>query len=349
MAALEEFFGRVYFGNTMERYVYFFLIIIGAAIVARAIYYLFKTRIRKFTQKTKTQLDELVIDHIEEPITLLFVVVGFFFAFKVLVLTDDVREFVGRVVFIVFLLNITWLFVRIVDFMIDGFLLPLVSKTASKLDDLILPVASTLIKSAIWVMVIIVLLSELGYDVLSLITGLGVGGAAIAIAAKDTLGHVFGGLNIFMNKPFQMGDTIVYKGIEGTVEEVGLRITIMRTVDDTQVFIPNSEISNSLLENLSARRARRTLLFVAVAPDTEAKKLERASESVKKALEATPGVRPGATCDLFDYVNYSMTFRIVYWIEDLPNYFTLRGRANTAIRRAIEESGVKLATPVVKT
>ncbi len=348
MTLFDNFMSQVYFGNTMDRYLYFFLIVISAVVLARMVYYFFKSSARKIALKTKTSLDDVIIDFVEEPITLLFIVGGVFFAFKMLVMTPSVTKFVGQVIFIVFLLAVTWLITRLFDVLVETFLRPLASRTETRLDDQIIPIISAMVKVSIWVMVIIVMLSEMGYDVLSLITGLGVGGAAIAIAAKESLGQMFGGLNIFMNKPYQMDDTIIYKGIEGKVEEVGLRMTTMRTVEDTRVMIPNSEISNNLMENLSARRARRALLFVAVAPDTNAETLQRCSDLITEALEKTPGVRKGVSCDLYDFVSYSMTFRIVYWIEDIPRYFRLRHTANTAIKRALEEAGVRLASPIAR-
>lgn len=349
MTAFEGILNQVYFGNTMDRYLYFFLIIIGAVILARMVYYFFKSSARKMAKRTKTSLDDVIIDFVEEPLTLLFVVGGVFLAFKVLVMTPSATTFVSQVIFIVFLLAVTWLITRMFDVLVETFLRPLASKTETKLDDQIIPIISTMVKVSIWVMVIIVMLSEMGYDVLSLITGLGVGGAAIAIAAKESLGQMFGGFSIFMNKPYQMDDAIIYKGIEGTVEEVGLRMTTMRTVEDSRLLIPNSEISNNLLENLSARRARRALLFVAVAPETDAEKLQRCSDYIKKTLEKTPGLRKGASCDLYDFVSYAMTFRIVYWVEDIPNYFQLRHAANIAVKRALEEAGARLASPITRT
>ncbi len=348
MTSLKSLMSQVYFGNTMDRYIYFFLIIIGAVILARLIYYFFKSSARKMAKKTRTTLDDVIIDFIEEPIILLFLVGGIFFAFKILVMTPAVAKFVNQVVFIVFLLAVTWLFTRLFDVLMEAFLRPMASKTETKLDDQIIPIISVMVKVSIWAMVIIVLLSEMGYDVLSLITGLGVGGAASALAAKESLGQMFGGFNIFMNKPYQMDDVIVYKGFEGKVEEVGLRITTMRTFEDTRVMIPNSEISNSLMENLSARRARRALLMVAVAPETTADALESCSDLVKKALDTITGVRKGATCDLYDFTGYAITFRIVYWVEDMPNYFSLRHSANAAIKKPMEEAGVRLASPIAR-
>jgi len=346
MEELKIFLLKTYFGNTLWEYLYFFLIILAVAIVTKGTYFLFKTRARRLAKKTRSKLDDLIIDNIEEPIALLMVIGGSFFASKTLYFTDKVRLFISHIIFIVFLLAITWFVIRMLDVVIKGFLTPLASKTKSKLDDQLIPIVTNIVKVAIWIMVIIVLLSELGYDVFSLITGLGIGGIAIAIAAKETLGHMFGGFNIFVNKPFQIDDNILFKGYEGTIEEVGIRMTAMRSVDDTKIIIPNSEIANSLVENLSERRARRTLLFVRIDPETGSTDIEKAAEKIKKIVGGIEGVRNDVRADLFDFVDYSMTYRIVYWVTDLPAYFGLRHEANMAIVRALEETGVKLCRPI---
>ena len=98
MILFDHFMSQVYFGNTMDRYLYFFLIIICAIVMARIVYYFFKSSARRIAKKTKTTVDDVIIDFIEEPITLLFVVGGVFFAFKMLVLTTSVTTFVGQVV-----------------------------------------------------------------------------------------------------------------------------------------------------------------------------------------------------------------------------------------------------------
>ena len=348
METITEYLSQEYFGNTLLKYLYFFLIIIGFAVLARAIYYLFKTRLRKLAQKTKTGFDEMIIDFIEEPIVLIVIVGGVYLAFNILTLSEAVDAFINRVILIVFLLAVTWLIVRLVDVIVKGFLSPLADKTESKLDDQIIPIVSNLAKVAIWIMVIIVLLSELGYDVFSLITGLGLGGVAIAMAAKDTLGHMFGGFNIFMNKPFQIDDIVSLKGYEGTIEEVGIRTTVMRTWDDTKVIIPNSEISNSTLENISARRGRRVVLSIAVDGGTKWDMLEKATKEIKKIVEETPGVRNDVRADIFDYGEFSISLRVVYWVDDEDNYFDIRHRVNVEIKKVLDSSKVKLTQPHIK-
>lgn len=345
MEKIMGYLSQTYFGNTLDRYLYFFLIIIGFAILAKAIYYLFKHKVRKLAEKTETDIDNMIVDFIEEPISLILVVVGFWVAFKTITLSEGFEKFVSQVLTVVFLLIATWLVVRLVDVMVKGFLTPLVAKSESKLDDQVIPVISNLAKIAIWIMVIIVLLSEFGYDVLSLITGLGLGGVAIAMAAKDTIGHMFGGFNIFMNKPFQIDDIVLFNGYDGTIEEVGLRMSTMRTWDDTKVYIPNSEIANSMLENISARRGRRVVINLHLMADSRAADVEKLTKNVVKAVESVEGTRKDARCDFYDYLDFSLVLRLAYWIELDQDYFGTRHRVNVEIKNALEKMKVKLATP----
>ncbi len=345
MERIVEFFSQSYLGNTLDRYIYFFLIIIGFAILAKVVYYVFKHKIRKLTEKTETQIDDMIIDFIEEPLSLMIVIAGFWAAFNVISLSESFDKFISRVLTVIFLLIVTWLVVRLVDVVVKGFLSPLVEKSESKLDDQIIPVISNLAKIAIWIMVIIVLLSEFGYDILSLVTGLGLGGVAIAMAAKDTIGHMFGGFNIFMNKPFQIDDIVSFKGKEGPIEEVGLRMSTLRTWDDTKVYIPNSEISNSILENISARRGRRVVLTIHAAVDSKAADMEKFADAIVKTIQKIDGIRDGVRCDFFDYGDFSLIFRLAYWVELDYDYYGIRHRINVEIKKGLEKLNVKLTPP----
>lgn len=347
MERIFEFFSQSYYGNTLDRYVYFFLIIIGFAILAKIVYYVFKHKIRKLTEKTETKIDDMIIDFIEEPLSLMIVIGGFWVAFNVISLSESFDKFISQVLTVIFLLIVTWFVVRLVDVVVKGFLSPLVEKSESKLDDQVIPVISNLAKMAIWIMVIIVLLSEFGYDVLSLVTGLGLGGVAIAMAAKDTIGHMFGGFNIFMNKPFQIDDIVSFKGKEGPIEEVGLRMSTLRTWDDTKVYIPNSEISNSILENISARRGRRIVLTIHAAVDSKAAAMEKFADAIVKTIEKIDGIRDGVRCDFFDYGDFSLIFRLAYWVELDYDYYGIRHRINVEIKKALEKLNIKLTPPPV--
>jgi len=155
------------------------------------------------------------------------------------------------------------------DFMIDSQIVPLISRSSR-------------------VMVILLgtlfALQNLGVNVMSVLAGLGVGGLALALAAKDTAANLFGSIMIFLDRPFKVGENVIISGIEGEVEEIGFRCTRIRTLNDSVVSIPNSEVANSKIENLEQRRYRRTNVILGLTFDTPPEKVEAFLEGIKNIL-----------------------------------------------------------------
>ncbi|HNI88638.1 MAG TPA: mechanosensitive ion channel family protein, partial [Leptospiraceae bacterium] len=127
-------------------------------------------------------------------------------------------------------------------------------------------------------------MQNLGVNVMSVLAGLGVGGLALALAAKDTAANLFGSIMIFLDRPFKIGDTIILGGIEGDVEEIGFRCTRIRTFYDSVVSIPNSEVANSKIDNMGLRRYRRTNTTLGLTYDTPPEKIEAFLEGIKNIL-----------------------------------------------------------------
>jgi len=154
--------------------------------------------------------------------------------------------------------NIAWLIVRLLNAFIDEYLVPLVEKTETDLDDQLLPIARKSISISIWVLAIVVGLNNAGYDVTALIAGLGIGSIAFALAAKDSISHVFGGFVLFTDKPFAINDRIIAKGYDGIVKEVGVRSTRIQTLDGRIVTLPNGSIANdSIIKCVNGKQLAR--------------------------------------------------------------------------------------------
>ena len=126
-------------------------------------------------------------------------------------------------------------------------------ETEDKLDDMIVPMVSGTVKVILVTIGVLLVVQNLGYSVSSLITGLGIGGAALALASKDTLANMFGALVVFLDRPFNVGDWISLNGFEGTVEEIRFRTTMIRTFDNSLVMMPNSYLTNACVNNWERR------------------------------------------------------------------------------------------------
>lgn len=149
-----------------------------------------------------------------------------------------------------------------------------------------IPYAKRFLKLTIALIIVLVILQNSGINVTSLLASLGLGGLALAFGAKETLGHLFGGVMIFFDKPFSVGDWIVCNDIEGTVEDIGFRSTKLKTFYDSIITVPNAVISNSSIDNLGRRKARRTRFMLDLVYDTSPEEIEAFVEGIKNIIEA---------------------------------------------------------------
>jgi MscS family membrane protein len=214
------------------------------------------TPIRLIVDKTETRFDEKLLASVRAPLGWLVNVVAFYFAALVLNPPDALMKVVSLLLQTVGTVLVAWLLwrsiniaVRVLDTRAEG--------TESQMDDQLVPVVRRVLRFVLFVIVGIAIIQQWGYDVTSLLAGLGIGGLAVALAAQNTLSNWFGALMIFTDRPFQVGDIVKGDFGEGVVEEVGLRSTKVRTYEKTLITVPNAKISGDAVENFSARPVRR--------------------------------------------------------------------------------------------
>lgn len=346
MDKLKGIFSQTFFGNELWQYLLFFGIIILSIIIGKIFYYISKHKLRKLAAKSKTKLDDYLIDIIEEPIVLLIVTCGIWIGSRLLTLNDTFQNIFSNLTLVLIGITVTWFLVRLVDMLITHFIEPLVGKTESKLDDQILPIIRKSAKIIIVVLGAIVVISNLGYDVLSILAGVGIGGLALALAAQDAVKNIIGGLSIFWDKPFQIDDFVEIGGKAGTVAEVGLRSTRLKSVDETIYVIPNSKVADATLENFSSRHERRIVLNIGLTYETTAAKIDEAIKIVEDSIKSIDGTKKENIMIRFvNFGAFSLDLEIVYWITDLLNWKMITHHVNMAIKRNLDEGKIDMAFP----
>lgn len=160
------------------------------------------------------------------------------------------------------------------------------AQTEDTFDDQLVPIVRALAKLAVFVFGVLMIVQNLGGEVGSLLAGLGLGGAAIALASKDMLANVFGSLVIFVDRPFQVGDHVQIGSHEGVVEEVGLRVTRLRTPSHSVITLPNALLTTTAIDNRSRARARKLALKLRLARSTELAQLQVAIAAVRALMLA---------------------------------------------------------------
>jgi MscS family membrane protein len=195
---------------------------------------------------------------------------------------------------------------------------------------------------------ILVVFESLGFEVKTFLAGLGIGGLAFALAAQDTIANMFGSFVVVMDQPFYVGEYIRILGHEGTVEEIGLRSTRLRTAQRTQIVIPNKTVAAEVITNFTRMPQRRVDATLGVTYDSPLEKIHLAIADIRALLRADPGVHQGLiVVSLADFSDSSLRVQILYFTAD-PDWeahMAVRERVNFGILRACEARGVALQYP----
>ncbi|MCP4980136.1 MAG: mechanosensitive ion channel [Gammaproteobacteria bacterium] len=242
---------QTYYNNTLQAWLIGFGIIVASIVLSKAVYWVFSRIVRAFTRRSKTQPDDIIVDMAEEPVVFMIMASGIWFSLKSLTFPERLEVAIGNSYHALVALLVGWLLSRLFDALYRQYLIPLVESSDADPDDQLALIISKGVKIIIWSMAFIIGMNNADYDVVALIAGLGIGGLALVMAAKDTVSNIFGGFTILTDKPFSIGDRVKVSGFDGTVAEIGLRSTRLKTLDGCIVTIPNSTFADSAVENVS--------------------------------------------------------------------------------------------------
>jgi len=201
-------------------------------------------------------------------------------------------------------------------------------------------------RGILWIMLALVALNRLGYDVTALITGLGVGGIALALAVQNILGDLFGALAIVVDKPFVVGDTISVDTLTGTVEHIGLKTTRLRSVNGEQLIFSNADLLKSRIRNFKRMQERRVLFLIGVRYDTPADVIARIPAMIREAIEAQSPVRFDRS-HFSAYGDSALTFETVYFVltADFLTYMNIHQAVNLTLLRKFAAERIEFAYP----
>jgi len=236
---------------------------------------------------------------------------------------------------------------RLVDLLSD-FLARRADKTESKFDDLLVPLIRKSLKVFIVAFGIVFVADNLGTDVQGLLAGIGLGGLAVALAAKDAVSNLFGSLTVLLDRPFQVGDWVVIGSAEGTVEEVGFRSTRIRTFYNSLITLPNSILISASVDNLGMRKYRRWSTKLGLTYDTPPEKIDAFCEGVRELIRQHPYTRKDyfhVYMNEFDNASLNILLYVFFMAPDWATELRERHRLAVDIIRLAGELGVEFAFP----
>ncbi len=304
--------------------------------------------LKKFASRTKTKIDDEIIEIIEPPLKSFLTFLCFYIAFLTLSLGYAYNIVALKILISVIIIDVSWAFYR-ADSIFSQAMENFFKKKNSEIGLSFVPFFNKFIKTSVVVVGFILIVQEWGYNIGAIITGLGIGGLAVALAAKDTLANMFGGLTIIMDRPFKIGDWVKIGDTEGIVEDIGFRSTRIRTFEKSLISVPNSVIANTAIENFSRRDERRITYKIGVTYSTSREKLKEAVERIRTMLESHPGISKNSTLLVYftEFADSSLNIFIYCFTNTSvwSEYLKVREDVNLKIMEIMEELGIDFAFP----
>jgi len=345
--ALPSWFHSELLGLQVWQLVGILLILLVALLVQKLVVFVVGTYLRRIAGRFALKWVDRAISRIARPVGGLVMAGVFYTAGPWMQLSVRVSQVIRFATVAIAATSIAWLAYRLIDVLTD-WLEVKAEATDSKLDDQLVPLLRKTLKVFVAVVGAIFVLQNLDVDVGSLLAGLGLGGLAFALAARDTVANFFGSLVVFIDKPFQIGDWIVIDGVEGNVEEVGFRTTRVRTFYNSLVTVPNAKLTDTAIDNYGARKWRRYVANLGVTYDTPAARIEAFCEGVRAIIRRLDHMRRDYFIVEFNSYGDSGLNVMVYCFMEAPTWaeeLRIRTSLNLEILRLAADLGVSFAFP----
>ncbi|HMB65787.1 MAG TPA: mechanosensitive ion channel domain-containing protein [Patescibacteria group bacterium] len=334
-------FSYVFLGNPIGSWLLALAVFVGSWIILKLFYYLGIAKLKQFSQKTKNQIDDLVIDGIRAIRWPFYIIVSIYVAHFFL----DISPWLNRVIFLVFLAGVVYYVIRFLERLVNYGVQKLIEAKEGEGEGII-KLGGSVIRLLLWLGALLLILSNLGINVTSLIAGLGVGGIAVALALQSILGDLFSSLAILLDKPFKIGDFIVVGDKMGNVEKVGIKTTRIRLLEGEELIVANSLLTNSHIRNYGPMEQRRVTFQVGVVYGTPLEKLKKVPDIIRKSIESQEKTEV-EFATFKEFGDSALIFDVAFYIHfpEYVDYMKTREQINLDIAEKFQKEGIDMAFP----
>ena len=282
-----------------------------------------------------------------EPLSVFLLFLGLYLAFLIAGLPASVMSGLTRLIRIGIIVLITWALINFTP-VATSLIMNFSDKSNKKANAAALKLIANVFKVIIVAISVVIIISELGYDISGLIAGLGLGGLSLSLAAKNTASNFFGGFSIVSDKLFDVGDYISTPSVEGVVEDITMRSTKVRTVADTLMVLPNSKLVDEPITNWSKMNKRYVDIKIGLTYDTPVETMKKCASEIEDMLRKDEDVDNGRIVVSFDeFSDSSLDIRIIYFTKTtvFDEYLKVNEKINYKIREIVEQNGAAFAFP----
>jgi MscS family membrane protein len=303
----------------------------------------------RLTAKTKTEVDDKIVHAAKRPFSLILLMVGIKVALMPLELQGIIALIFARITTSLIIIFLTVKITRVSKILIENWGHAWARRTKSSIDDALVPLFRRISSIVLWLLGIMSILSLWGVDIGGLLAGLGVAGIAIGFAVKDSLGNIFGGISLILDRAIKVGDVIkLSTNEEGTVVDVGLRSTRIRTWDNELIIIPNGQLANVTFHNYKLPDlSGRVVIPIHVAYGSNPDKVKKVVlDSVKGIHGLLKGDKDRVPQVRFsDMMDFSLFFKLYLWAEDISLRYKIKEEAVNSIYKALNKNKIEIPFP----
>lgn len=340
---MKEFLQQIWWNNSVQMYA----IVLGEMILAWIFFRLFRrfifSFIQKFAIRTASEIDDAVVAGAEKFIIPFLYLIANYAIIQQLELTEH-AEHVLRVAIAIIL---TYFIIRFINHVMH-LAITLYMRRKHESDARIRNLNGVLlvVKVMVWITGVLLLVDNLGYDITTIITGLGIGGIAIALAAQNILSDLFSYFVIFFDKPFEIGDAIAVNDVAGNVEHIGIKTSHIRSVTGEQLIMPNAELVKSTIKNYKRLDRRGVVFKFNVQYDTPVEKLNEIPNLLQQIVQNNTNATLDR-CHLIGFGDYGLTFETLYFISssDYKTYMNIQQKILLDIMQFFKEKEIGFAFP----
>lgn len=335
------------FNNTAWNYLLGVVIFFGSLVVLKIFQIFILRKLKKIAQKTQTQADDVLIDifqNIKPPFYLLF---SLFLALRYFNLSALANKVFFVLLVIVIFYEIVRAFQRLIDFFVDRYV-EQSDKQERNINQTraMMKILKGFVVAGMWVVAVLIILSNLGVNVTSLVASLGIGGIAIALALQNVLSDIFSSFSIFIDKPFKVDDFIIIGADSGTVEKIGLKTTRLRTRRGEELIVSNKELTTVRVQNMRRLKKRRDDFILSISEKTPKVKLEKIPEIIEQIIKSQDHTEFERCC-FSVFGPYGLDFEVVFFVDsnDFNLYTKIKHAINLEIVDKFKKEGIEIKFP----
>lgn len=301
-------------------------------------------RLARITSSTKTQWDNWLVDTLNKTRLTFFIVLGVYVGSRFISLPNDVAHVIRNIMLIALFVQTAFWGNQLINLWLTDSIERHRENDAPAITGM--GFVALFARLALWTILVLGILDNLGFNISALVAGLGIGGVAIALAVQSLLGDLFASLSITMDRPFVIGDFITVDSISGTVEHIGLKTTRVRSLSGEEIIFANTDLLKSRVQNYKSMVERRILFSFGVVYRTDPNLLERIPSMLREIIESMEGTRFDRA-HFKDFGSSSLNFEVVYYVlsPDYNAYMDLHQSINLQIIRRFLSNGIEFAYP----